>query len=267
MRAALTQRKKANNKNAYTALLLIVCIVIATHAGAVPDIRGDYTGSYSIAVSDCDDAESNGTYKGSLNFLIRTQTGSTFSGSAVGTLSVDGFTGNEYIKLSGSITEDGLISGKTTHTFFDTAGKGTFSGQLNGNTLTIVNTGHDTVGDTCNYTRKITTTREGVTLPPDIGLGEGQEVTKIEGCGKDKNYAMIYGTQFTSDGKWIMDVPAGRCSGKYEVVILDEKISLSLSDRSSSKLYDYIEGTASSLCRVNVKVKSPKVKKFIVPVR
>ena len=103
-----------------------------------------------------------------------------------------------------------------------------------------------------------------VTSLPNIGLGEGKEVLKIEACGKDNNYAIMYGIQFTLEGKWTLDLPDGRYSGKYEMVIPDEKISLSLNERSGSKLYDYIQGAASSLCRANVKIRSPKVKKFII---
>lgn len=103
-----------------------------------------------------------------------------------------------------------------------------------------------------------------VTTLPNIGFGEGREVLKIEGCGKDNNYAMMYGIKFKPDDKWVLDILAGRYSGKYEVVIPDEKISLSLNERSGSKLYDYIQGAASSLCRANVKIRSPKVKKFII---
>ena len=53
----------------------------------------------------------------------------------------------------------GEVTGTTTHTFVDSGGEGTFNGQLNGDTLTIVNSGADTFGDTCSYSRNITVSR------------------------------------------------------------------------------------------------------------
>jgi outer membrane protein assembly factor BamB len=124
-------------------------------ADAVPDIRGEYSGSYTNVVSNC--AES-GTYHATLSISISTQTGNTFSGSATGTFQVDAI---EYIQLSGTITESGQISGNTSHTFLGTGGEGTFTGQLSGDTLTIENPGHDTYGSTCTYIRYMSATREG----------------------------------------------------------------------------------------------------------
>jgi PKD repeat protein len=76
---------------------------------------------------------------------------------------VEGFAPVEYIQLSGTITETGQVSGTTSHTFLGTGGEGTFTGQLSGNTLSIVNPGQDTYGDICNYTRTMSATRAGIT--------------------------------------------------------------------------------------------------------
>ena len=135
--------------------LLFVLAVNVGHANAVPDIRGEYSGSDTTVVSNC--AES-GTYHGTLAINISTQTGDTFSGRATITSEFDAI---EHIKLSGIISESGQISGSTSHTFLGTGGVGTFTGQLSGNTLSIENPGHDTYGNTCTYIRYMSATREG----------------------------------------------------------------------------------------------------------
>jgi len=152
-------------KNAMKKLLFLLMsflFVLAVNVGradAVPDIRGEYSGSYTIVVSNC--AES-GTYHATLSMTISIQTGNTFSGSATGTFEVDAI---EYIQLSGTITESGQISGNTSHTFLGTGGEGTFTGQLSGDTLTIENPGHDTYGSTCTYIRYMSATRGGGVTP------------------------------------------------------------------------------------------------------
>ena len=95
------------------------------------------------------------------------------------------------------------------------------------------------------------------------GIGEGKEVLNIEECGKDINYT-IYGIQLKPNGKWRMESSSGNYTGKYEVVIPDEKLSLSLSKNSKSRLYEYIGQAGKSLCGVKKKVLSRKIKKFIV---
>jgi len=95
------------------------------------------------------------------------------------------------------------------------------------------------------------------------GIGEGKEVLNIEGCGKDINFAM-FGIQLKPNGKWQMELPSGNYSGKYEMVVPDEKLILSLSKKSKSRLYEYIGRAGKSLCSVKKIVLSPKVKKFIV---
>jgi len=139
--------------------LLFVLAVNVGHSDAAPEIRGQYSGTYSTVVSNCSDSESNGTFNAVLEMNISTQTGNTFSGSATGTFDLDGLTAVEYIQLSGTITETGQISGSTSHTFLGTRGEGTFTGRLSGNTLSIENPGHDTYGDTCNYIRTMSATR------------------------------------------------------------------------------------------------------------
>jgi len=102
------------------------------------------------------------------------------------------------------------------------------------------------------------------TVPTSIIVsGEGKEVIAIEECGKDINYAM-YDIKLKPDGKWRIESPSGSYSGKYEVVIPGEKLSLSLGNISRTRLYETIGQAGKSLCKVKGKVLSPRVKKFIV---
>ena len=109
----------------------------------------------------------------------------------------------------------------------------------------------DGVGDACDKPTNID------------GIGEGREILNIEGCGKDVYYDM-YNIRLKPDGKWWMESSSGKYSGKYVVVIPDEKLSLSLSKDSESRLYENIGQAGKSLCDVTKKVLSPKIKKFIV---
>ena len=84
--------------------LLLILFVNIEHAYAVPDIRGEYSGSYTIVVSNCSDS---GTYDAVLSMTISTQIGNTFSGSATGTFDQDGVTAIGYIQLSGNIMGSG----------------------------------------------------------------------------------------------------------------------------------------------------------------
>ncbi len=144
---------------------LFLLAVNVLHADAVPDIRGEYSGTYTIIVSNCTDQGNNATYNATLAMSISAQSGNTFSGSATGTFNIYGFTSIEYTQLSGTITESGQISGNTSHTFVDSGGEGTFTGQLSGNTLSIENPGHDIYGDTCTYIRSMSATRDGGIAP------------------------------------------------------------------------------------------------------
>ena len=124
---------------------------------AFPDIRGEYSGSYTMEVANCNDPDMDRTYDFTVIVYILNQDGNVFSGYAIGTPA--GVPVNENISIAGNITESGRISGATTHIFDATAGEGTFTGQLNANTLTIESSGHDTVGEVCTYVRHITATR------------------------------------------------------------------------------------------------------------
>lgn len=127
--------------------------------GSYPFVYGYYTGSYTINLSNCLNFSDNGSYNFSAVMAIDYQNQASFSGTAIGTISVSGEEFNEVITFTGSIATSGEISGDTSHTFVDSGGTGTFTGQLSGDALTISNSGFDTGDDTCSYTRNITLSR------------------------------------------------------------------------------------------------------------
>jgi hypothetical protein len=140
----------------FLPLFLNICQVEAQ-----TDIRGHYSGSYTIVVTNCTGSDSNGNYNASLSMNLPTQSSNTFSGTAGGTLDLFGTTKIESIQLSGTITETGQISGTTSHTFLATGGEGAFTGQLTGDFLTIENAGHDTYGETHSYVKTMVATFTG----------------------------------------------------------------------------------------------------------
>jgi PKD repeat protein len=174
---------------------LFVLALIVEHADAVPDIRGEYSGSYTTVVSDCSES---GTYYAILSISIPTQTGNTFSGSATGTFDL-GPDAIEYIQLSGTITETGQISGITSHTFLGTGGEGTFTGQLSGDTLSIENPGHDTNGATCTYIRTMSAIRSMSATYNATGKWNYSTSNVWNNCG-DSNYNESGSAEITQNG-------------------------------------------------------------------
>jgi hypothetical protein len=121
----------------------------------LPDILGTYVGTYSNKVTGCKRKKDNGKYKFTIAMEVTGVDGPDFTGTAVGTVNLGGFSLQEFISFAGRIDADGRIDGKTSHTFLGTTGKGSFTGELSDNKLTVLNKGKDKTGDTCKYTRKI----------------------------------------------------------------------------------------------------------------
>jgi hypothetical protein len=77
-------------KISFSLMLVFLAIGIRVElAEAVPDIRGEYYGSYTTVVTSCSDSASNGTYNAVLEMNIPTQSGNSFSGTATGTFNID----------------------------------------------------------------------------------------------------------------------------------------------------------------------------------
>ncbi|MFH2049754.1 MAG: FG-GAP repeat protein [bacterium] len=149
-------------------VFFLYLIVGHSEAHATPEIKGMYSGSYTIVVANCIESSDNGTYSATLNMTISEQVDNTFSGTATGTFILGNNTFTENIQLIGTITETGQISGTSSHTFVDSGGEGTFTGQLTEDMLSINNPGQDTYGDSCTYERSISTIRYGVTIINEI---------------------------------------------------------------------------------------------------
>lgn len=131
----------------------------ASMSGDFPFLYGFYDGTYTIEVTGCLSPEDNGTYNFSVELEIFQQNEGTFSGQATGTTTLANEVYEELISLNGNISTSGELTGNTTHSFIDSEGSGSFTGNLQGDNLTILNTGSDTTGDTCSYTRNISVNR------------------------------------------------------------------------------------------------------------
>lgn len=156
---------------------LLAIVVMGSPCFAVPNLIGTYEGSYTHHVSNCADSSSDGVYDFSCLLTVSAQTGSAFSAAAVGDVELEGDTYSEYITFAGTVNDAGEITGTTTHTFLGTGGAGTFTGSLAGTTLTILNSGRDTSGETCTYTREFTLTVVGVADPPTVTTAGATGVT------------------------------------------------------------------------------------------
>ncbi len=127
--------------------------------GNFPFLYGYYEGTYSMEVTGCLNPEDNDVYNFSVDLQIIHQNEGNFSGQATGTTTIGTEVFEESISFNGTVSTSGELSGNTTHSFIDSEGSGSFTGSLQGETLTISNTGSDTSGDTCSYTRNISVNR------------------------------------------------------------------------------------------------------------
>lgn len=136
----------------------LVGSIIATDAGQYPNIRGQYTGSYTIEVVNWMDPSDTATYTADAVFNITNQNKYSFSGSGTGTLTE--LSATENITIYGTVNTTGEVSGRTSSdSFLSPSRYGFFTGQLNGNTLTITNNGSDDSGGHYMHLRDITVTR------------------------------------------------------------------------------------------------------------
>jgi len=244
-------------------LLLLLSI---SHAEAVPDIRGEYSGSYTIVVSSCTDSDSNGTYNATLEINISTQTGSAFSGAATGTFNVDGVTATENIQLSGTITESGQISGTTSHTFLATGGEGTFTGQLNGDTLTIENTGHDTYGETCSYIRRMTATRE-VENPIIVDLTDLSRVPIFNNINpNDQSVTVTISPNLLPAGKSVT-LEIVTLSGSGDATFDSGQRSMIVSNTTTVKIRGVVNSSAKDNIKLIAKIDGDQLDEIVFSVR
>jgi hypothetical protein len=122
----------------------------------IPDIRGTYSGTLTETITGCSDPLDNGTASGTLRVTISSQSGGTFSGSAV--LTVGGVI-TTFTSFGGSVNSAGTISGLFQYVGAGFSGQGTFSGTASGGRLTGTVTGRDAPPDNCNFTGQFSVSR------------------------------------------------------------------------------------------------------------
>ena len=160
--AGLTSNTTAGTRqmvNANSAQNHLNTTLSQLEAGTLPVLYGGFSGAYSIDVKNCLDSTDNGVFDFSVVATINFATHTNFGMTLVGTNNDFGSPLVETITLTGLISDSGEISGDSTHTFVDSEGAGSFIGQLNRDIMTITNSGADTSGDICTYTRNISINR------------------------------------------------------------------------------------------------------------
>ncbi len=137
------------------------------HAG-VPNILGRFTGSGTDTESGCIFGPPTDSGSFTLDFTIDSQQGGAFSGK--GSTKFDDGDVDSLTLSNGSIQASGAVSGnwKTVEAQGDQSA-GTFSGQLNGDKLSVSFNGADIGGAMCNISGSFTSTRN--TINPATSAG------------------------------------------------------------------------------------------------
>jgi hypothetical protein len=110
----------------------------------IPNALGNYIGSSSVTLSNCQNAANNGVDNFSSVVKIDIQNGSILTGTGT-------FTGPDTVNLniSGTATAGADAMGSFAFTQPGASGSGTFTGLLTGNTLTLNFAGQFTSGEKC----------------------------------------------------------------------------------------------------------------------
>jgi hypothetical protein len=130
----------------------------------LPNVLGTYTGTGSVTLSDCQDANDNRTFDNvATTIIVSSQTGTMIGGTAELSTTFNGISVREVADFSGILTSEGQVSGTFDFDFFvggmlNSQGSGTFTGSVSDNTLVFQSTGL-TMGDTCTFTGITTVTR------------------------------------------------------------------------------------------------------------
>ena len=120
----------------------------------IPNALGNFLGSASVTLSNCQNPANNGLDNFSSVVNISSQNGSLITGTGT-------FTGPETVNLNitGTATAGADAMGSFTFTQPGARGNGTFTGLLTGNTLTLYFTGQFTNGETCAVTGSLSGNR------------------------------------------------------------------------------------------------------------
>jgi hypothetical protein len=135
-----------------------------------PDIRGLYDGSGSLTLTDCTIPQFNVTAALAASIDIPSQPGQEFTGTMSGSLSP--IPASIAANLAGTVASNGAVTGTFTVSIVvhignlnrTIDGSGTFTGQSQGNTLSLSIDGQATSGETCKVKGSATFSRETTTL-------------------------------------------------------------------------------------------------------
>ena len=117
-----------------------------------PDVRGEYSGTFTMTTRGCVDPADNGTGTDvDFAFTISQQSGAEFRGGSEPPIAV---------VIVGQITRDGDVRSTWTANLPNLAWEETHIGTLTGDTWTAEFSGRYTVGDTCVYEGETTATRQ-----------------------------------------------------------------------------------------------------------
>ena len=124
-------------------------------------IDGSYTGitDYDIEVGTCVDPSDGGQLELSATMNLVSGDSKSFVADVTNNGTIDGFAITLTMTLTGTVNDDGSLSGTFTESGLGATGGGTFTGQLFRDAIIIEFTGQDTSGDTCHYTGSIMVAR------------------------------------------------------------------------------------------------------------
>jgi hypothetical protein len=128
--------------------------------GAVPNVVADYVGSFVSDQLNCSDAFDDLSYGGVAVVSLSSQSDSAFRGAAA----VKTFFRDISMDLTGTVAVSGSLEGSVTYDvvvdgMLQSSGDGSFSGTLDGNTLSFSLSLQDTVGNVCTNTASVSANR------------------------------------------------------------------------------------------------------------
>lgn len=139
-------------------------VALMSDVVTIPDISGTYVGSGSITSTGCLDPADNLTIPLDADMSV-SQSGENINGSVTASAQFPGVTVVVQATFTGTVDEQGNVSGTTTadlfvNGVFDSSSAGTITGSFSNGTLNIQIDTQDTVGDICSTTGSFTLTRQ-----------------------------------------------------------------------------------------------------------
>lgn len=133
---------------------------VALNCGlGLPSILGTYTGKGYATNQNCTDPYINISFSGTGRVEIYSQVGTSFEARTHTEILFEGDTYSGTDILHGTFASDGSIAGSIDGDFEATKHEGTFVGTIYGNTIDYDFQTHDTVGETCSTTGRVTASK------------------------------------------------------------------------------------------------------------